>query len=216
MPVVVSGIPELRKALKEFAPDLRKEMDKEIRTALKEVVSAARAKVPGSPPGNLYAWADNGKESKSRTSRFRAFPKYNAGEIRRGLTYSMGRTKRNKYGFAGLYSLFNKDAAGTVVELAGRVHPYGRKQKAGRRFGESYKDIGMSNNPDAGRRFTLAMNELPLKQFDKNERNRGRLLYAAYAENQGKALSSVFKALNKAIRLFEQRSYNGSDIGKAA
>ena len=63
MPVVVSGIPELRKALKEFAPDLRKEMDKEIRTALKEVVSAARAKVPGLPPGNLYAWADNGKES---------------------------------------------------------------------------------------------------------------------------------------------------------
>ncbi len=41
MPVVAKGVVELRKALKQYAPDLRKQMDSEIRTALKEVVADA-------------------------------------------------------------------------------------------------------------------------------------------------------------------------------
>lgn len=217
MPVVAKGVVELRKALKQYAPDLRKQMDSEIRTVLKGVVADAEAKVPSAPPGGLYNWADKGSEPKSITG-YRAFPKYDAGLIRNGMTYSMGRTKRNRYGFAGLYSLFNKDAAGMIIEFAGRVHPYGRTQKADRKFGQSHKDIGRSNNPDAGRRFTLAMNELPLKKFDNNERNRGRLLYAAYADNQGRALNAIFKALNKAQEMFNARvSANAATTyGKAA
>jgi hypothetical protein len=51
------------------------------------------------------------------------------------------------------------------------------------------------------------MNDVgPLKQYDKFERGRGRLLYAAYAENNGKALDATFKAIDKASRLFKQRS----------
>ncbi len=121
MPVVVSGIPELKRALKQFAPDLRKQMDAEIRTALKEVIVAAEAKVPGNAPGGLYNWQDNGVESVSRTSKFRPFPKYNSSEIKDGLTYSLGARKRNSQGFSGLYSLFNKSAAGMIVEWAGRI-----------------------------------------------------------------------------------------------
>ncbi len=134
------------------------------------------------------------------------------------MTYSMGRTKRNRYGFAGLYSLFNKDAAGMIIEFAGRVHSYGRTQKADRKFGQSHKDIGRSNNPNAGRMFTLAMNDLPIKKFDNNDRNRGRLLYAAYADNQGRALGAIFKALNKAQDMFNARMNAGAatTYGKAA
>lgn len=217
MPVVLKGVVELRKALKQYAPDLRKQMDSEIRTVLKGVVADAEAKVPGAPPGGLYNWANKGSEPKSITG-YRAFPKYDAGLIRNGMTYSMGRTKRNRYGFAGLYSLFNKDAAGMIIEFAGRVHPYGRTQKADRKFGQSHKNIGRSNNPDAGRVFTLAMNELPLKKFDNNERNRGRLLYAAYAENQGKALDAIMKSLSKAQKMFEARvsANTVTTYGKAA
>ena len=206
MPVVVSGIPELKRALKKFAPDLRKEMDDEIRVALQEVVADAKAKVPGSPPGNLYNWAGKGREPLTRTGKLRAFPVYDPQLIRRGLTYSIGQQKRNRQGFAGMFSLFNKDAAGSIIELAGRVHPQGRKQKANRAYGESSKDIGQSNNPDAGRIFTLAMNDLPLKQYDKFQRNRGRLLYAAYAENQGKALDAVMRAIDKAAKALNART----------
>jgi hypothetical protein len=207
MPVVVSGVPELKRALKQFAPDLAKEMNDEIRVALKAVTDTAKAKVPPSAPGNLYNWNDKGGEPTTRTSRFRAFPKYDAQLIRKGLTYSLGQQKRNRQGFAGMFSLFNKDAAGSIIELAGRVHPGGRRQKASRNYGESSKDIGQSNNPNAGRIFVGAMNDIgAMKQYDKFQRNRGRLLYAAYAENQGKALDAVMRAIDKAAKALNART----------
>lgn len=207
MPVVVDGVPELKRALKKFAPDLLKEMNAEIKVALKEVTDDARRKVPSQAPGNLYNWNDNGKEAISRTSRDRAFPKYNGDLIRRGLTYSLGRQKRNSQGFSGLYSLFNRSAAGMIVEWAGRVNPYGRTQKAGRRYAQSSKNIGQSNNPNAGRIFVGAMNDFgPLKQYDKFDRGKGRLLYSAYADNNGKALDATFKAIDKASRALNART----------
>lgn len=206
MPVVIEGVPELKRALKKYAPDLRKQMDAEIRVALKEVVNAAKAKVPGTAPGGLYNWNDTGSESITRTSKTRAFPKYDSSVIRRGLTYKMGASKRNSQGFAGLYSLLNNSAAGVIVDWAGRVNPYGRPQMGNRGSGSTQK-FGRSNNPDAGRRFTLAMNGVgALKQVDKFDRNRGRLLLGAYAENNGKALDATFKAIDKASKLFKQRS----------
>ena len=132
MPVVVEGVPELKKALRKFAPDLLKEMNAEIKVALKEVVKDAQAKVPGQAPGRLYNWNDNGMEAKSRTSRERGFPKYNGRVIRKGLTYSIGRQKRNRQGFASLYSLLNKSAVGAIVETAGRLNKFGREQAGNR------------------------------------------------------------------------------------
>ncbi len=206
MPVVVDGVTDLKKALRKYAPDLYKEMNAEIKVALKEVITDARAKVPGSAPGNLYNWNDKGREPVSRTARDRGFPTYNSGLIRRGLTYSMGRQRRNRQGFSGLYSLFNKSAAGMIIETAGRVNPYGRKQLGNKRTGDTAK-FGSSNNPDAGRIFVGAMNDIGgLKQYDKFDRGRGRLLYAAYAQNNGKALDATFKAIDKASKLFRQRT----------
>lgn len=194
MPVVVDGVPELKKALKNFAPDLRKQMDDEIRTALKEVTTAAKAKVPGQAPGGLYNWQDNGGESKSRTGKATAFPKYNANVIRRGLTYSMGRSRRNMAGFASLYSLLNKSAAGAIAETAGRANPAG----SGR---------SQSNNPNAGARFISGMNGIgAMKSLDGRQKSTGRILFAAYAENEGKALDATFKAIDRAQRLFNQRA----------
>ena len=206
MPVVVDGVPELKKALKQFAPDLLKEMNAEIKVALKEVVDDARAKVPGQAPGNLYNWNDDGREAMSRTSRERGFPKYNSRVVRRGLTYSIGRQRRNRQGFASLYSLLNKSAVGAIVETSGRLNAFGRPQ-AGNRHSKSTKEFGASNNPNAGRIFVGAMNGVgALKQYDKFERGRGRLLYAAYAENNGKALDATFKAIEKAANTFRQRA----------
>ncbi len=195
MPVVVEGVPELRKALRKFAPDLYKEMNTEIRTALKEVTEAAKQKVPMQSPGGLYNWQDTGVVPKSRTSRATGFPKYNARVIRRGLTYSLGRTKRNRAGYAGLYSLFNKSAAGAIAETAGRAS------------GLKGSSRSQSNNPNAGSRFIGGMNGIgPMKSLDGKQLNTGRILFAAYAENEGKALDATFRAIDKASRLFKQRS----------
>lgn len=200
MPVLVRGVAELRKALAKYAPELKKEMDAEIRTALKEVRDAARAKVPGTVPGNLYNWA------KADTDRAK-FPRYDASIIKSGIVYSMAQSRANAAGFKSLYYLANKSPVGAIVETAGRVNPYGRPQIAARKYGQSSKGFGKSNNPDAGRRFVGAMNGVgALKQYDSNQKHRGRLIYAAYDENQGKALDATMKAIANAERKFNQLS----------
>ena len=214
MPIVVEGVPELKKALKKFAPDLLKEMNAEIRFALKEVVKDAEAKVPGQAPGNLYNWNDKGRDPVSRVVGRRAFPLYNSGEIRSGLTYSIGRKKANSKGFSSLYSLLNKSPVGAIVETAGTVHPYGRPTshmvsigRQGHTMRIATTKDSQSNNPDAGRIFVGAMNDVgPLKRYDRKSRLRGRLLYAAYAENNGKALDATMKAIAKAAATLKSRS----------
>ena len=194
MPVVVEGVPELKRDLKKFAPDLLKEMNAEIKTALKEVTTVAKGKVPNQSPGGLYNWQDKGVISKSRTGRATAFPKFNANVIRRGLTYSLGRSKRNRSGFSSLYSLLNKSASGAIAETAGRANPGGSSRS-------------QSNNPDAGARFIGGMNGIgAMKSLDNRQKSTGRILFAAYAENNGKALDATFKAIDKAARLLKQRS----------
>ena len=77
----------------------------------------------------------------------------------------------------------------------------------GNRGSKSTQVYGRSNNPDAGARFIGAMNGIgPLKQYDKFSRGKGRILYAAYAENSGKTLDAVMKAIDKASKAFRART----------
>lgn len=193
MPVVVEGIVGLRKALKNYAPDLQKEFDKEVREAMKEVITVARAKVP--PSTRLYNWNIT-TERKSRTGRATAFPSYNQSLIRKGMTYSLGSQRRNKTGFVSMFTLFNKSAIGAIVETAGRANPGGSNRS-------------QSNNPDAGRMFntTLSNQVGALRSYagTGNTKTMGRLLFAAYAENQGKALDRIMKAIATAESEFNRR-----------
>lgn len=202
MPVVLAGVDELKRALKKYAPDLRKELDATIKAELKSVIADARAKVPGNPPGNLYNWADNGSVGLSRTSKERPFPKYNPVYVRKGLTYRTGTSRANPAGFAALFSLWNSSAVGAILETSGRLNRFGKPQM-GNRGSQSTKQFGRSNNPDAGRRFVGAMNDIgALKSYESTDaakaRSTGRLLYAAYADRQGKTLDAVMKAINTA------------------
>lgn len=193
MPVVVEGIVGLRKALRNYAPDLQKQMDAEIRAELKGIIKDARSLVPDST--RLYNWQDNGIERKSRTGRQTAFPAYSPTLIRRGLTYSLGKQRRNRAGFVSLFTLFNKSAIGAIVETAGRANPSGSNRS-------------QSNNPNAGAMFnaTLSNQVGALRSYKGgDQKTRGRLLYAAYADNQGKALNAIMKSIDKATKQFNAR-----------
>ena len=193
MPVVVEGIVGLKKALRNYAPDLQKQIDAEIRVALKEVINEAKIKVPDNT--RLYNWQDKGFERSSRTGRKAAFPSYNPTLIRRGLTYSLGKQRRNKAGFVSLFTLFNKSAIGAIVETAGRANPSGSNRS-------------QSNNAMAGQMFntTLSNQVGALKSYKGGDRKTtGRLLYAAYAENQGRALNAIMAAIDKAEKQFNAR-----------
>lgn len=193
MPVVIEGVVELRKALNKLAPDIKKQMDKEIRDSLKPIIRDARSKVPGTAPGGLYNWNDPGYTRKSIIGKKEGFPSYNQLIIRRGLTYSLSTKRFDSTGYVSLFTLFNKSRVGAIIETAGRVGSPNPRAK--------------SNNPNAGERFVGAMNGIGgLVDYAGRGRNStGRLLYAAYARNQGRALNATLRAVETAKTTFYNR-----------
>ena len=187
MPVVIEGVAGLRKALGKLAPDIKKQLDKEARAALKPIIADARNKVPSNAPGGLYNLNNPGYERKSRTGRDTAFPFYDQRLIRKGLTYSVAPSKVKRSGFVSLFTLVNKSRMGGIIETAGRLNPGGDPRS-------------QSNNTKAGRRFNLAMNGIgALTDYSgRGRESTGRLLYAAYARNQGKALNAILQSINTA------------------
>lgn len=186
MPIRVEGVNEVKRALRKFDPDLFKEMNKEIGTALKSVSNEAKQDVPGM---FLSGAMDDGRERVSRTSRSRAFPVYNSSSIRKGLTYSLARKRGNTKGWTAAYSLLNKSAIGAIAEIAGTKHPYGDSRS-------------QSNNPQAGRQFIEALNR-DIGTIKKVGKGRGRLMYAALYDNQGKARDAVLAAIEKAATKYK-------------
>ena len=110
MPATVKGGVELRKALRNFAPELGKETQKEIANALKPIVKEARGFVTDSPLSN---WAREGGK----------FPVFNASIIKRGIGYKTTPSKPNRRGFRALAQIRNRSAAGAIYETAGRRAP---------------------------------------------------------------------------------------------
>lgn len=194
MPVVIEGVVGLKYALSKLAPDIKKELDKEVREALKPIVADARAHVPGSAPGVLFNWNYPGYERKSRTSRKRAFPSYDSRVVRKGLTYSVANSRMRGTGFVSLFTLFNKNAAGAIIETAGRKNPSGDPESK-------------SNNRNAGKTFINSMNGVgPLRDYaGRGRMSTGRLLYAAYARNQGRAANATLQAIENAKNTFYNR-----------
>jgi hypothetical protein len=200
MPVEVKGLVETKRALKQLAPDLLKEMNKEIRVALKVVIEDARKSVTPNVTG-LYNWQDKGNVVVSRRKaqtrgapNLEAFPKYNPLVIRKGLTYSLAGSRRNSAGFVSFYRLLNKSRAGSIVETAGRKNFNGDSDS-------------QSNNRNAGAHFNRSIQGTygGFKSIGKRDVDKGRLLYAAYFRDQGKVTDAVFKAISKAEKTLKAR-----------
>jgi hypothetical protein len=112
MATSVKGATNLRKALKQFAPDLAKETTKEIGNFLKPVVKNARGFIPSNsevPSG----WLVGNQKGKWQRAAF------DSGIARRGIGYKTTPSKVNRYGFKALVSILNKSAGGSIYEIAG-------------------------------------------------------------------------------------------------
>jgi hypothetical protein len=118
MPVEVKGGIALRKALRNFTPDLAKQLPKEMAIALKPVVKAARGYAPAQSQ-ILSGW-------QPRSFSEARFPTYNASMVKSGIGYKTTPSKPNRRGFRSLATLFNKTAAGAIYETAGRKNPNSR------------------------------------------------------------------------------------------
>ena len=190
MPAVeLRGNSDLRKALRQFAPDLDKELKAELRKALSPVVRKARGYVEASSMTN---W----NEKSSSTGMF---PKYNAFVISKGIGFSTGVTKRNKNGFTSMAKIYNKSRAGAIYEQAGVKNPQGQPWVGP--HGPAGHKYSHSNNPKAGEQF---INNLP--PLVSSLKGRGRLIYRAWAESRGVAEGAAMKAIDKATTEFMARS----------
>jgi hypothetical protein len=124
MPASVKGGIELRKALRNYAPELAKETQKEMAAALKPVVQQARGFIPSDSP--LSNWAREGGK----------FPSFNAAIMKRGIGYKTTPSKANSRGFRALAQLRNMSAAGSIYETAGRL-PAGTKKTSRPNFAQA-------------------------------------------------------------------------------
>jgi hypothetical protein len=116
MPTEVKGAGKLRKALKQYEPDLAKETTKELGNLLKPIAAKARGFMPAESP--LSGWAERA-DGKGK------FPTYNPSIAKKGITYKTSPSRPNNRGWRSLVSLLNKSAAGAIYETAGRKNPGG-------------------------------------------------------------------------------------------
>ena len=199
MPTEVTGALELRKALRKIEPALAKETEKEIRNLLKVVAVKARGFVPSQAP--LSGWGNAVGVWENRV--------FSTSDIKRGIGYSTAPSKPNKRGFRSIATIFNKSAAGAIYETAGRKNPQGQPTQASTKGKySSYIDtsgkVNKSANPNAGSQFIDALPELvdsqqAGKSGRRTRKTKGRLLFRAWAEDQGKTNAAVLKAIEKSM-----------------
>jgi hypothetical protein len=207
MPTEVKGLIELKKALKDYAPELGVQLDDQIGLALSGVVKKAQSYAPTESP--LSNWSYR-KRSEKHGNGLRKFPLYNSARVVKGIKYSTTPRKPNRRGFKAVYYIINKSAEGAIYETAGRKNPNGQPW-VGRLGDPNNHDISHSNNPQAGADFIQAMGELKQGNVESSTKKgrymKGRLIYRAWAEDQGKANAAVFKAIDNANEVFSRKQY---------
>lgn len=138
MPTEVKGAVALRKALRQFAPELAKETQKEIASFLKPVVRQARGYMPSNAdvPSGWVLGTQKGKWERIA---------YDSTLARRGIGYKTTPSRANRRGFTALASILNKSAAGAIYETAGRksgVHGHFTPKLGGQLAGNGQKMTG--------------------------------------------------------------------------
>jgi hypothetical protein len=197
MPTEVVGAVALKKALNQYAPDLAKELTKELGTILKPIVNEARSYVPTASP--MSGWMPR------ETSRGGRFPKYDALEIRKGIIYKTTPSKPNAAGFVNTIRIQNKTMIGAIYETAGRKNGQGQDW-VGTKAGGSSKGVSRSVNPYAGNQFISNLGQLYGSNRRGDHRMMGRLIFRAWANTQGRANASVFKAIENTTTKFNRRT----------
>ena len=199
MPAVMPGLAETRRALRQFAPDLLKESDREMKQVLKVIVVQARGFVPRETP--MRNWDVN--SSSTRSTRWTDDLAFSSSAIKRGIKSKIGRQKADRYGFSAIYRIINETPAGSVYETAGRKNPKGKR--------------GDSNNPKAGAQFIDNIQ----KQADQwtpvgmpHGEHQGRLVWAAVNKNRRKVTQAIRVSVGVAEEKFHARTNSIGFVGK--
>jgi hypothetical protein len=207
MPTEVVGALALRKALRDYAPDLATELRREVAAALKPVVSRARGFVPNDS-SIMSGW-------QRRSFSEAKFPMYDSTIIRKGISYKTSPSRANSRGFSALAAIENKSALGAIIETAGRKNPGGQPW-VGPGKNVTQKRYSHSVNPRAGEQFIKNLGPIyGQKKTTGIGDKRGRLIYRAWDETNGKVIAAYFKAVQNVTNKFNKRT-SIVDVKRAA
>ena len=194
MPVNVTGVKQLQKAMKDVDKDLNKEMSKNIKQAMLIVRNRARGYLPQQSEvlsgwGKGTASIDTIKEPK------RLFPPYDYALAKSKVQYSAGQNKANDRGFRAAFYVYNNSRSGAIFETAGRLgRPRGNK----------------SLNPNAPEQFNSAAEML--SSMKGQGKQRGRVIYRAWDETKDIVIPKVVNAIDTVAVKFKK----DTELRKAA
>jgi len=192
MPVVVTGVKQLQKAMREVDKDLNKEMSKNIKQAMLIVRDRARGYLPAQNDV-LSGWGKG--TTSAETINYRAFPAYDYELAKSKVQYSAGQNKTNRSGYKAAFYVYNNSAPGAIFETAGR-----KNQPKGKG----------SLNPNAPIQFNAAAEML--SSMKGQGKQRGRVIYRAWDETKNRVIPTVVKAIDTVATKFVK----DTEIRKAA
>jgi hypothetical protein len=213
VPVNIAGYAETLKAMKNFDEDLYKGMNKQIKAVMIPIRDKARGYAP--PNGQMLSNWTSKLAFGPQTTKYSPFPKYDQAETQKGIVYKPGQNKRTKgTAFNVSYYVANRSAGGAIYETAGRKSGLGGRStthlarvKGGGKFTQSGTKVDNNSlNPNAGRQLMAPMGPLvgstnELSRSTKTA-NTGRLIFRAWAEDQGRVTHAVNLAINVAVNTF--------------
>jgi hypothetical protein len=167
----------------------------------------------------LSGWTS--ASSSSNTTNYRHFPKYDQTEAKRGVKYSTTPSRPNRSGFVSLARIINGSAGGAIYETSGRKNPNGQPSQASTRgkfsdYIDTSNKVNKSLNPNAGKQFIDRANSIgqlvnakPRQAGQVGRATRkmtGRVIFRAFAEDQGKVTAAIVKAINNSAIEFKAKT----------
>jgi len=184
MPVVVTGVKQLQKAMKDVDKDLNKEMSKNIKQAMLIVRDRAQSYLPLQNEV-LSGWGKGTASIQTIIDPNRLFPPYDYALAKSKVAYSAGQNKANDKGFKAAFYVYNNSRSGAIFETAGRIgRPRGNK----------------SLNPNAPMQFNAAAEML--SSMKGQGKQRGRIIYRAWDETKDVIIPRVVNAIDTVAKKF--------------
>ena len=184
MPVVVNGVKQLQKAMRDVDKDLNKEMSKNIKQAMLIVRDRARGYLPAQSEV-LSGWGKGTGSLDTVKDPNRLFPPYDYALAKDGVAYSAGQNKSNNKGFKAAFYVYNNSRPGAIFETAGRIgRPRGNR----------------SLNPNAPVQFNSAAEML--SSMKGQGKQRGRVIYRAWDETKEVIIPRVVNAIDTVAKKF--------------
>ena len=194
--VKILNVQEDIRTFQKLAPELKKQLDKDIKGLLRPILVQAQSLYPATDQVRPSGWRKGGFKrfsgigplSQEQTRRFIA---YDGTRAKQGLKAITPKAKKGATGFTGFYGIVQRDTAGAIFETAGRGSKASRaRTKASR-----------SRNPNASRDFIRTIEKyhgvIPTARHEGNDK--GRALIKAFDNNRGRIFVEVRGALRSAI-----------------